>query len=237
MRILVKSVGYSIGSMTILDQIQHTFTTGVTFVIGRNGAGKSSLLKLLTTVIPPSCGEILFTQSSIQPQLGRHRKVLSIEEVRRLIGYLPQEFTGYPQMTVEQFIKNTAIHKGIPPSRVRSRVEEMITGTRLHSLRKKKLRHLSGGELQKVGLIQAVIHDPPICILDEPFEHLDLEEMLYFRHLLQRLSQHSVVIISTHQIEQIDLLGTADVMVIESGALRASGTVQSLGDLHRFFMV
>ncbi|WP_157729494.1 ATP-binding cassette domain-containing protein [Tumebacillus algifaecis] len=233
----VKDVGYQQGPLTILKNIEYTFSSGLTYVIGRNGAGKSSLLKLLTTGVVPSSGELLYTQLVKHPQQGTYRRLLSIEEVRRVTSYLPQEFTGYPEMTVAQFLTNAAIHKGIPRARVKARVEEMIAGARLTEQSRRKLSKLSGGELQKVGLVQAMIHYPRLCILDEPFEGLDLQETLYFRQQLQKLSYHAVVIVSTHQIEQIDPLGDEQVVVIKEGQIGESGAVQRIGDLQRFFMV
>ena len=166
-------------------------------------SGKSSLLKLIATAMYPDKGEILYTKLMNTETEGKYRKKFSIEEVRRIIGFMPQHYTGHPDMTIERYLKYIALHKGIPHSLVKSTIEKWLKETNLSSLKRRKLRTLSGGQLQKVGLIQALINQPRICILDEPFEGLDIAERLYFQRVIQRLSFHSIVVISTHLIEEI----------------------------------
>jgi ABC-2 type transport system ATP-binding protein len=233
MRISLENVSYTHGAETVLSGLTCTFTTGMTYVIGRNGAGKSSLLKLLTSTVPPSGGEILYTRLVQHPAQGTFRKPLSVREVRTLTGYLPQHFTGYPEMTVDRFLHYCAVQQGIPRARIGPRLDELLHGSGLERARRKKLASLSGGQLQSVGILQALLHYPRLLVLDEPFEGLDLQETLYLRNQLRRLSFHAAVIVSTHQIEAFD--ETDEVLVLEDGRLVQNGPARLLGDLQRFF--
>ncbi|MBS4209311.1 ATP-binding cassette domain-containing protein [Bacillus sp. FJAT-50079] len=218
MRITLKNVQ---DNLNVLDDITCSFSTGITYVVGKNGAGKSSLLKLIATATEPTQGEIIFTKLNREEM---YRKQLRMEEVRTMIGYMPQHFTGHQEMTIKRYVTYIALHKGIPYHLVKPIVEKWLQETGLFLLQKRKLKELSGGQLQKVGLIQALINQPRICILDEPFESLDIEEKLYFQRVLQRLSFHSIVLFSTHLIEEIRY-NEGDVLYLNAGKLTFHGGV------------
>lgn len=231
MRISLYEVEYEKNNEQIIRGISWTFTPGITYVVGKNGAGKSSLLHLLSTAKEPTKGKIEYTsltESSLYPQKW------SIEEVRMKIGFLPQHFTGYQEMTVQRYLKYMALHKGIPSAMVQTTMNQWLEKTNLDSIKRKKLKFLSGGQLKKVGLIQAMINQPRICILDEPFEGLDLSERLLFGRMLQRLSFHSIVIVSTHLIEELldgDLLFLVDGRPLFFGEVAEAKATRVLNDL------
>lgn len=204
MRIQLSHIDYFINNTRILDDITCTFTTGISYIIGKNGLGKSTLLKLITTAIQPTAGKITFTRL-IHDDDGVYRKQLTNEEIRKMIGYMPQHFIGHPDMTIERYLTYIAFHKGIPRKLVKPTIDKWLQKTNLVELCRRKLRHLSGGQRQKVGLIQALINQPRICILDEPFEGLDTQERLLFKRVIERLSLYSIIIMSTHLLEEIDL--------------------------------
>lgn len=204
MRIQLSHIDYFINNTRILDDITCTFTTGISYIIGKNGLGKSTLLKLITTAIQPTAGKITFTRL-IHDDDGVYRKQLTNEEIRKMIGYMPQHFIGHPDMTIERYLTYIAFHKGIPHKLVKPTIDKWLQKTNLVELCRRKLRHLSGGQRQKVGLIQALINQPRICILDEPFEGLDTQERLLFKRVIERLSLYSIIIMSTHLLEEIDL--------------------------------
>ncbi|MBS4198240.1 ATP-binding cassette domain-containing protein [Bacillus sp. FJAT-49732] len=228
MRIALHDVEYSLPETKLLKSITCSFTKGITYVVGKNGAGKSTLLKLLTTAIQPVHGEVNYTRLVRDEQLGTYRKKLSIEEIRKIIGFLPQHFTGHSDMTVEKYITYIAYHKGIPRKLVKKSVENWLKESHLTHVKRRKIRHLSGGERQKVGLIQALINLPRICILDEPFEGLDIEERLYFQRILQRLSYHSIIIISTHLIDEIRQSSEDKILYLSEGKIAYFGGIESL---------
>lgn len=204
MRIQLSHIDYFINNTRILDDITCTFTTGISYIIGKNGLGKSTLLKLITTAIQPTAGKITFTRL-IHDDDGVYRKQLTNEEIRKMIGYMPQHFIGHPDMTIERYLTYIAFHKGIPRKLVKPTIDKWLRETNLLELSRRKLKHLSGGQRQKVGLIQALINQPRICILDEPFEGLDTQERLLFKRVIERLSLYSIIIMSTHLLEEIDL--------------------------------
>lgn len=228
MRITLKNVEHSMEDTTCLSSISCSFTKGITYVVGKNGAGKSTLLKLLTTSIQPGHGEINYTLLVRDEQIGTYRRKLDIEEIRKIIGFLPQHFTGHMDMTVERYVKYIAYHKGIPRELVKKTVEHWLKESNLTQIKRRKIRQLSGGQRQKVGLIQALINLPRICILDEPFEGLDIEEQLYFQRVLRRLSYHSIIIISTHLVDKIQQSSEDKLLHLSEGKLAYFGGMEAL---------
>lgn len=228
MRITLNNVEHSMEDTTCLSSISCSFTKGITYVVGKNGAGKSTLLKLLTTSIQPGHGEINYTLLVRDEQIGTYRRKLDIEEIRRIIGFLPQHFTGHMDMTVERYVKYIAYHKGIPRELVKKTVEHWLKESNLTQIKRRKIRQLSGGQRQKVGLIQALINLPRICILDEPFEGLDIEEQLYFQRVLRRLSYHSIIIISTHLVDKIQQSSEDKLLHLSEGKLAYFGGMEAL---------
>lgn len=210
----------------VLNGLTCSFKNGITYVVGKNGAGKSTLLKLIATAILPDEGSIIYTKLLRDAKMGLYRRHFSEEEIRRVIGFMPQHFTGYDEMTVERYLKHMAFHKGIPNKRVKLLIKEWITDAGLAELKRKRLRNLSGGQRQKIGLIQALINQPRICILDEPFEGLDTKEKLFFKRVIQRLSYHSIIIISTHLIEEIERTEDVEVLYIADGSISFSGSAE-----------
>ncbi|MEH7353999.1 ATP-binding cassette domain-containing protein [Neobacillus drentensis] len=228
MRIALNDVEYSTGDTTRLNRITCSFTKGITYVVGKNGAGKSTLLKLLTTSIQPGHGEINYSLLVRDEQIGTYRRKLDIEEIRKIISFLPQHFTGHLDMTVERYVKYIAYHKGIPRELVKKTVEHWLKESNLTQIKRRKIRHLSGGQRQKVGLIQALINLPRICILDEPFEGLDIEEQLYFQRVLRRLSYHSIIIISTHLVDKIQQSSEDKLLHLSEGKIAYFGGMETL---------
>lgn len=226
MRITLKQIMFRKEDRQVLNGLTCTFKNGITYVVGKNGAGKSTLLKLIATAILPDEGSIIYTKLLRDAKMGLYRRHFSEEEIRRVIGFMPQHFTGYDEMTVERYLKHMAFHKGIPNKRVKPLIKEWITDAGLAELKRKRLRNLSGGQRQKIGLIQALINQPRICILDEPFEGLDTKEKLFFKRVIQRLSYHSIIIISTHLIEEIERTEDVEVLYIADGGISFYGGVE-----------
>ena len=228
MRIMVNDVVYRKGNAELLHGVTCAFQTGITYLVGKNGAGKSTLLKLAATAISPSEGRIHYTQLIHDEKTGMYRRQLSVEEVRKKVGFMPQRFTGYPDMSVERYLRYIAFHKGIPHKLVKACVNDWLRDADVMALKRRKLKTLSGGQLQKVGLIQALINQPRICILDEPYESLDAQEKLFFKRVIRRLSFHSVIIISTHLVEDIERADDVHILFIEEGQLLSYAEVQEL---------
>lgn len=231
MRIVLDEIEFTIENVKVFSGISCSFKAGVTYVIGNNGAGKSELLKIISTAIIPDKGTITYTKLIRDKKVGTYRKHLSTGEVRKIVGFMPQHFTGYSEMTVERYLTYMAFQKGIPHKLVKSLLNEWLRDANLVELKRRKLRNLSGGERQKVGLIQALINQPRICILDEPFEGLDTQEKHFFNRVIQRLSFHSVIIISTHLVEEIERSVEISILYMEDGGLSYVSSVDELSEL------
>lgn len=233
MRIVLDNIEFTKANVKVFIGISCSFKAGITYVIGKNGVGKSELLKIVSTAIIPDKGTITYTKLIRDKKVGTYRKHLSTEEVRKIIGFMPQHFTGYSEMTIERYLTYMAFQKGIPHKLVKTLLNEWLIDANLVALKRRKLRNLSGGERQKVGLIQALINQPRICILDEPFEGLDTHEKHFFNRVIQRLSFHSLIIISTHLVEEIERSVEVDILYMADGELSYVSSVDELSDMKR----
>ena len=169
---------------------------GVFGLLGPNGAGKTSLLRMMATVLPPSSGQLRL--------LGRDPGGYGPRrEIRRRLGYLPQNLGYYPGFTVAEFVEYFALLKDMPPGRVPRAVAAAIEHVGLQARARAKLRTLSGGMLRRAGIAQAVVNDPELLLLDEPTAGLDPEQRVAFRGLLRDLGQRATVVVSTHLVEDV----------------------------------
>jgi ABC-2 type transport system ATP-binding protein len=189
---------------------------GVFGLLGPNGAGKTSLLRMLATVIPPTSGRLRL--------LGRNPSVYGPRrEIRRRLGYLPQNLGYYPGFTVVEFVEYFALLKDMPAGRVPGAVATAVERVGLGDKARAKLRALSGGMLRRVGIAQAIVNQPELLLLDEPTAGLDPEQRVAFRALLRELGQRATVIVSTHLVEDVGAACT-QVALMDQGTLVFHGT-------------
>jgi ABC-2 type transport system ATP-binding protein len=193
---------------------------GVFGLLGPNGAGKTSLLRVLATVIPPSSGRIRLLGHD--PGSYRQRR-----QIRRRLGYVPQNLGFYPGFTVVEFVEYFALLKEVPAAGVHRAVAAAVERVGLGDKAKAKLRTLSGGMLRRVGIAQAIVNEPELLLLDEPTAGLDPEQRVAFRALLRELGQRATVIVSTHLVEDV---GTActQVFLMDRGRIVFHGTPDEL---------
>ncbi|PZN12447.1 MAG: ABC transporter [Bacillota bacterium] len=210
------------GGTAALDGVTLTVGPGVFGLLGPNGAGKSTLLKILATLVTPTAGRV---------RVGPFELPRQQHEVRQRLGYLPQEFGWFNQLTVEETLDFAAIMKGIhDPGRRRSEIERWLAEVHLEHARHKRVGRLSGGMRRRLGIAQALLNDPSLVLLDEPTAGLDPEERVRFRHLLARLGGERVIILSTHVVE--DVAAACDrVAVMAGGRLRWTGRPAELARL------
>jgi ABC-2 type transport system ATP-binding protein len=193
---------------------------GVLGLLGPNGAGKTTLLRMLATVVPPSSGALRL--------LGRDPGAYaSRREIRRRLGYLPQNLGYYPGFTVAEFVEYFALLKEMPPGQVPRAVASAIERVDLGSKAKAKLRTLSGGMLRRAGIAQAIVNEPELLLLDEPTAGLDPEQRMAFRGLLRDLGERSTVVVSTHLVEDVGA-ACARVALMDSGKIVFQGTPDEL---------
>jgi ABC-type multidrug transport system ATPase subunit len=189
---------------------------GVFGLLGPNGAGKTSLLRMLATVISPSSGRIqLFGRDP--GSYGQRR------QIRRRLGYVPQNLGYYPGFTVVEFVEYFALLKEVPSTGVHRAVAAAVERVGLGDKAKAKLRTLSGGMLRRVGIAQAIVNEPELLLLDEPTAGLDPEQRVAFRALMRDLGQRATVIVSTHLVEDVGAACT-QVALMHGGKLAFQGT-------------
>lgn len=200
----VEHVTKRYGKFTALEDISLTFSPGVYGLLAPNGAGNTTLIKMLTTLLFPTAGHILWDGEDILA-MG--------EAYRALLGYLPQEFGYYPNYTPRQFLRYVAALQCIPRREADIRIGRLLELVGLSDAADKKLRQFSGGMLQRVGIAQAMLNDPRLLILDEPTAGLDPRERVRFRNLIHSLAADRIVILSTHIVSDIETIAGQIVML------------------------
>jgi ABC-2 type transport system ATP-binding protein len=208
------------GSVTAVAGVDLQAGPGVFGLLGPNGAGKTSLLRMMATAMPPSSGSLRL--------LGRDPGSYGPRrEIRRRLGYLPQNPGYYPGFTVAEYVEYFALLKEVPPAGVRAAVAIAIDRVELDGRRKARLRTLSGGMLRRVGIAQAIVNEPELLLLDEPTAGLDPEQRVAFRGLLRDLGRNATVVVSTHLVEDV-AAACAQVALMDQGRIVFHGTPDSL---------
>ncbi|MFC4079667.1 ABC transporter ATP-binding protein [Amycolatopsis samaneae] len=191
---------------------------GVLGLLGPNGAGKSSLMRIIATITRPSDGTVRWDGEDV---------VARPDRLRRVLGYLPQEFGVYPNLTAAEFLSYLAAVKGLSAQSARARIDELLELVNLTDVGKRPLGKFSGGMRQRVGIAQALLNDPELLIVDEPTAGLDPEERVRFRNLLGDLAAHRVVILSTHIVSDVEATAD-DIAIMAQGRLLRRGTPEHL---------
>ena len=209
---------------TALDDVSFALDDGVTGLLGPNGAGKTTLLRILATAIPADAGRLRILGADPRDAAGR-------PAIRRRLGYLPQQPGFHPHFTAFEFVDYIAILKEIVAGR-HEEVRRVLHAVGLDAERGKKIKALSGGMRQRVGLAAALLADPALVILDEPTAGLDPEQRLRFRELIARLGEGRTVLLSTHQTEDVATV-CQRVIVLNRGRIRFEGEPSALAAVAR----
>ena len=212
------------GRVVALDHIDLDVRPGITGLLGPNGAGKTTLLSILATVTSPDAGQLSVLGHDPHEASGR-------VAIRRSLGYLPQELGYHRHFKVAAFLDYVAILKEITDLRRRhAEVARVLVETGLEPVASKPIRALSGGMRRRLGLAQALLGDPSLLILDEPAAGLDPEQRLRFREMLSGLPAGRVVLLSTHQVDDVTAI-CSSVVVLLAGRVRFTGTPGELAAL------
>jgi len=212
------------GRVKALDDLSLTISTGMFGLLGPNGAGKTTLMRSIATLQEIDGGSI---------HLGEIDVVREREAVRRLLGYLPQDFGLYPNTNALTLLSHLAVLKGIVHAGERkAAVEALLVRCNLWEVRKKKLGGYSGGMRQRFGIAQALLGDPKLIIVDEPTAGLDPEERNRFLNLLSEIGENRIVILSTHIVDDVSEV-CARMAIIHQGRLLLEGDPQSAVDALR----
>ncbi|MFF9075768.1 ATP-binding cassette domain-containing protein [Streptomyces sp. NPDC014872] len=208
------------GRHLAVDGLDLALKAGVHGVLGPNGAGKTTLMRALSTVIKPVGGSLTLLGARVD---GR----ADLREVRRGLGYLPQQFGFYPRFTVREFVEYMAWLKEMPRTAVPDAVQRAIDRVGLTAKADTRMKALSGGMLRRAGIAQAIVNDPELLLLDEPTVGLDPEQRLDFRDLLRDLGADSCVLVSTHLVEDV-VAACTDVILMHEGRLLFQSTPDDL---------
>jgi len=219
MRIVVENLTKNYGTQKAVNDISFEVKTGeILGFLGPNGAGKSTTMKIITCFMAPSNGDI---------KVGNYSIHTNQEEIKKNIGYLPENNPLYLDMPVLEYLEYVAVLQGVPKDKIQNRIAEMVRETGLNNEKHKKIGELSKGFRQRVGLAQALIHDPEVLILDEPTTGLDPNQIVEIRELIRRLGKEKTVILSTHILSEVE--ATCDrILIINDGVIVADGTSESL---------
>ena len=219
MKLSIEHVGKTYkGGVRGLDDFSLELGPGVLGLLGPNGAGKSTLMRILATITRPTDGHVTWNGADI---------VKAPDGLRAQLGYLPQDFGVYPNLSAQEFLEYIAAAKGVDRAASRRRIEELLVLVNLADARKRPLGGFSGGMRQRVGIAQALLNDPRLLIVDEPTAGLDPEERVRFRNLLSDLSGERIVILSTHIVSDVEATAT-HIALINRGKLIASAAPETL---------
>jgi ABC-type multidrug transport system ATPase subunit len=203
-----------------LKDVSLEIPVGMFGLLGPNGAGKSSLMRTIATLQEPDSGSITLGDIDVLRQK---------EEVRKLLGYLPQEFGVYPKVTAEDLLNHIAVLKGIANTKERKElVKSLLQKTNLYKYRKRAVGGYSGGMKQRFGIAQALISDPKLIIVDEPTAGLDPAERNRFLNLLAEIGENTVVILSTHIVDDVKELCTNMAIINQGEVLLHGNPIQTI---------
>ncbi len=219
MDIVVENLTKKYGAQKAVDNISFRVKTGeILGFLGPNGAGKTTTMKAIVTYLTPNSGDIHVGDFSIHQ---------NPDQIKKLIGYLPESNPLYSDMPVIDYLKFVAELQGIEKAKVKDKILEMIITCGLEGEKHKKIGELSKGYKQRVGLAQALIHDPQVLILDEPTSGLDPNQIVEIRELIKKIGREKTVILSSHILAEVE--ATCDrILIINKGKIVADGTSRDL---------
>ena len=218
MELLLENLRKEFGGTPAVAGVTAVLQPGIYGLLGANGAGKTTLLRMICGVLRPTSGRVCLDGIPIDTLGAAYRDRL---------GYLPQEFAGYPRYTARDFLLYMAVLKGMTRARAKPRVEELLRTVRLQEAGGKKLRTFSGGMRRRLGIAQALLNEPDLLILDEPTAGLDPKERVHFRNILEGYAQEKIVLLSTHIVSDLEAIAHT-VFLMKDGQIQTRGTVPEL---------
>ncbi len=217
MEIVINNLFKNYGKKTALKNVSVTIHSGMFGLLGRNGAGKTSLMRILATLSVPSGGEISINGIPLK----------ETRKIREIVGYLPQDFSFYRNMSVYGAMDYLGLLCDVPYKIRKKRISELLEQVNLNENMKSKVKSLSGGMKRRLGIAQALLHDPQILIVDEPTAGLDPEERIRFRNLLSEFAENRIVILSTHISSDVES-SCENIGVLDNGEMIWNGSTKEL---------
>lgn len=201
-----------------LQDYSITIEKGILGLLGPNGAGKSTLMKIIATISQPSSGSLI---------LDGHDLLKEPNYIRKVLGYLPQDFGVYPNLNAYEFLEYIAAMKGVGGPSLKARIEMLLEGVNLIEVAKRPIGTYSGGMKQRIGIAQTLLNDPKVLIFDEPTVGLDPEERVRFRNLISDLAHDCIIILSSHIVSDIETIAD-EVAIMKGGLLITKGSQQDV---------
>lgn len=202
----------------VLNNVSFSLGPGVYGLLGSNGSGKTTLFRIISGVIKQNTGTVTYNHDDVR---------FNSDAFRSVIGFLPQDFSYYPDFTGMKFMLYIAALKGINKNLAKKRCLELLTLVGLEDVKNKKIKKYSGGMKQRLGIAQAMINDPEVLILDEPTVGLDPKERVRFRNLISSFSENKIVILSTHIVSDIEYIAD-EILILNQGILENRGASSDL---------
>jgi ABC-type multidrug transport system ATPase subunit len=218
LNLAIENISKKYKDTLVVKNFSAQFSNGVYGLLGPNGSGKTTLMKIIVDILKPTNGRILVNENDI---------VLMDDKYRELLGYLPQEFGYYVNFTVDKFLRYIAALKGLEKNYAKMRIDELLEFVNLSQCKNKKIKTLSGGMKQRIGIVQALLNDPKILVLDEPTSGLDPKERVRFRNLISEISSERIIILSTHIVSDIQYI-SKEVLLMKEGILIKKDTSKEL---------
>jgi ABC-2 type transport system ATP-binding protein len=203
---------------TVLHDVSFALKPGVYGLLGSNGSGKTTLFRIICGVMKQSAGSVRYNHDDVQ---------MNPDAFRSVLGYLPQDFSYYPDFSGMKFMLYIAALKGMNKNYAKNRSLELLKLVGLEDVANKKIKKYSGGMKQRLGIAQAMINDPEVLILDEPTVGLDPKERVRFRNLISSFSENKIVILSTHIVSDIEYIAD-EILVLNQGKLENRGVSSEL---------
>lgn len=224
MELIVDRISKQYQNKIAVDRISLKFTRGIYGLLGANGAGKTTFMRMICGVLKPDGGTITMDGMDV-----------SVEEYRAGLGYLPQDFGYYPEFTGMDFLLYMAVLKGMTKPQAKRRANELLELVALTETARKKIKTYSGGMNQRLGIAQALLNRPRLLVLDEPTAGLDPKERVRFRNMIQELGKESIVLLSTHIVSDIEHIADRIIMM-EEGKLIYQGKWDDGMNLEEFYL-
>ncbi|HBF5459069.1 ATP-binding cassette domain-containing protein [Clostridioides difficile] len=223
----IRNLNFNYKNKKALDNINLTLTDGVVALLGPNGAGKSTLMRLLVTLYETSIGEI---------ELNNIKYNKNNEKIKANVGYVPQDFDMYNNINGQEYLEFVAKMRGVSKNDLKKHIQKVVSKVNLDKFINKKIGTYSGGVKRRLGIAQALIGDSKLIVMDEPTVGLDPEQRNEFRRLLPEISKNSIVLISTHIVEDIQF-NCDKLIILNQGKILYDGTINKFIDMVEVYSV